>query len=223
MDCSIAAVTVSVALAVTAFPAADTVTVPGFRVVTKPVEFTVATVVSDVDQVAVVSALEVPSEKVPVAVNCCVSPAAIDDPWGDTVMDCRIAAVTVSAAFPVTALELADTVTAPGFRVVTNPVELTVASVGSEVDQVTVVSALELPSEKFPVAVNCCVSPAATDGPWGDTVIACRVTGDGNGLFLLPPPQATRIPRLHTATTDKHRHRQLELRQRSIDFLHATS
>ena len=58
--------------------------------------------------------------------------------------------------------EAAVTVTVPCLRVVTRPEESTVASVVSETDQVTVLTVLDVPSEKVPVAVNCCVNPAAT-------------------------------------------------------------
>lgn len=56
--------------------AAETVTVPCFSVCTSPVAFTVAIVISELDQTTLVRVCEVPSEKAPVAVNWSVSPAA---------------------------------------------------------------------------------------------------------------------------------------------------
>ena len=42
------------------------------------------------------------SLKVPVAVNCCVAPLAIDGFAGVTAIDCSVAAVTVSTVEPLT-------------------------------------------------------------------------------------------------------------------------
>ena len=58
--------------------------------------------------------------------------------------------------------EAAVMLTMPCLRVVTRPEESTVARVGSETDQVTALTVLDVLSEKVPVAVNCCVNPAAT-------------------------------------------------------------
>ena len=48
-----------------------------------------------------------PSLKVPVAVNCSVSPLAIEGFAGVTLIDASVAAVTVSVIFPVTPLNTA--------------------------------------------------------------------------------------------------------------------
>ena len=61
--------TVSGALPLTDPDDAEMVTAPGLSVVTSPVGLTTASVASEVDHSAVVSTFELPSEKLPVAVN----------------------------------------------------------------------------------------------------------------------------------------------------------
>ena len=51
--------------------------------------------------------------KVPVAVNCCVCPVAIDGFAGVTAIDCNVAAVTVNIVEPVTPLNVALIVDVP--------------------------------------------------------------------------------------------------------------
>lgn len=88
---------------------------------------------------------------------------------GDTVKAVGRAGPTVNGAFPLTVPDVAVMVTAPCFNVAASPVEEIVAMVGSELAQFTLASGAELPSENFPVALNCCVKPAATAAVWGDT------------------------------------------------------
>jgi hypothetical protein len=65
--------------------------------VAKPVALIVATPVAAEFQVTcVVMSIKEPSENIPVAVNCCVSPLAIEGFAGVTAMFCRVAAVTVT-------------------------------------------------------------------------------------------------------------------------------
>ena len=127
--------------------AAVTVTVPGLSVVSSPVELTVANVGSELDQLAVASGLVVPSEKLPIAVSCCASPAATDAFGTVTIMDCRVAASIRKGALPLREPDAAITVTVPLLSVVSNPLEVIVASVVSDVDQLTVASNFVVPSE----------------------------------------------------------------------------
>src|SRR5262245_43784835 len=77
------------------------VLVPGVTPVATPVlGLIVATPAADDDQLAGIGAV-VPSEKMPVAVNGCCEPFGIDGVGGDTLIDCRIALVTVSVVVPV--------------------------------------------------------------------------------------------------------------------------
>src|SRR5258708_36254791 len=98
-------------------------------------------------------------------------------------------------AFPVTEPDTADTVTIPALNVVSSPVDVIVARVGSDVDQFAVASGFELPSENVPDAANCCVSPAATDGFGALTVIDCRLA-EARPKAVLPllEPEGARAP-----------------------------
>src|SRR6185437_9518435 len=92
-----------------------------------------------------------------------------------------------------TEADAAEMVAEPALSVVASPFPSTVAKVASEVDHVTpVVSGFMLPSEKVPVAVNCCVKPAATEALPGVTEIDCRVgvagIDDEGEEFEFPPP-----------------------------------
>jgi len=68
------------------------------------------------------------SLNVPVAVNCCVSPWAIDGFAGVTAIDCSTAAVTVSVVEPVTPPNIALIALIPGATPVASPVLLIVAT-----------------------------------------------------------------------------------------------
>src|SRR5580698_6374927 len=111
METSVACVTISEVEPLTA-PAADVdaavmVAVPLPMVVASPVELMVAMVRSLELQVEeLVTSCVVPSENVPVAVNCCVVPEARIGPAGVTVMETRTA-VTVSEVEAVTEAEVA--------------------------------------------------------------------------------------------------------------------
>jgi hypothetical protein len=98
--------------------------------------------VSDEAQVTfVVRSWVVLSEKVPVAANCLVVPAAIEGSVGVTSIDTSVAVVTVSPVVPEMLPRVAVMVTAPDATAVASPsVPLaleTVAMVSSEEDQVT--------------------------------------------------------------------------------------
>ena len=65
----------------------------------------------------------------------------------------------------------------PAARLVANPVELMVATeVEDELHKTLPVTVLMEPSEYVPVAVNCCVAPAVTEGDGGATAIETNVT-----------------------------------------------
>jgi hypothetical protein len=78
------------------------VTTPPPCPVTKPVVFTVAMVLSDVDHVTEGLMRRVlPSLKVPVAVNCAPDAGARSVPPGVIAIDVKVAVVTVNGALPV--------------------------------------------------------------------------------------------------------------------------
>ena len=107
---------------------------------------------------------------------------------GVTTMDIKFAAapVTLSVAVPVIVPDCAVMVTTPATRALASPVLLIEATLASEVDQVKeVVKAWLLPSENWPVAVNCWLAPGITEATPGDT---CKETSDGVGPGGVPPP-----------------------------------
>ena len=105
METSTAAVAVNVVWPVTPLCVAEIVALPAFFEVASPVALTVAIVVSEDAHVAVFVKFCVElSEKVPVAVNCCVFPAATDGFAGVTAIETSTAAVAVNVVCPVTPL-----------------------------------------------------------------------------------------------------------------------
>src|SRR5277367_4466085 len=98
IDCSTAAVTVSVTPGLVTLPdAAVMLVVPAATPVATPLALIVpAAVFDDVQLTPVVNAAVLPLLYVPVAVYCCVSPAAMLAVAGVTAIDCSTAAVTVS-------------------------------------------------------------------------------------------------------------------------------
>ena len=113
------------------------------------------------------------SLKVAVAVNCVVVPGAIVEFAGVTAMEAKVAPVTLSEAVPLTEPEVAVIVAVPVRMPMANPLELIVAEF-DELLQVTFCSSCVLPSSKLPVALNCCVVPAAIDIGEGVTEIELK-------------------------------------------------
>ena len=79
----------------------------------------------------------VPSLNVPVAVNCCVAPFAIDGFAGVTAIDCNVAAVTVSTVEPLIDDDVAVIVELPTPAPLARPAALIVAMLVVPEDQVT--------------------------------------------------------------------------------------
>jgi hypothetical protein len=177
IDCNVAAFTVSKVEPLIDDDVAVMVEVPMPAPVARPAALIVAVVVVPDDQVTVdVRFCVVPSLNVPVAVNCCVAPLAIDGFAGVTAIDCSVAAVTVRTVEPLIAPEVAVIVEFPTPAPVARPAALIVAVVVVPEDQVTLdVRFCVVPSLKVPVAVNCCVAPLAIDGFAGVTAIDCSV------------------------------------------------
>lgn len=107
-----------------------------------------------------------PSEKVPVAVNCWVVPRAILRLVGVTAMDTSEAAVTVRVVVPEIVPDVAVIVVEPVAAGVANPCEpaallMAATPVLDELHAAAVVRFWVLPSENVPVATNCWVVPRA--------------------------------------------------------------
>jgi hypothetical protein len=115
---------------------------------------------------------------VPVAVNCWVRPAATLGFAGVTAIETSAAWSTVSVVLPVTDADVAETVVVPTAMVVASPPAAIVAAAVFEDTHVAedVRSRVDR-SVYVPVAVNCCVSPAATLGFGGVTAIETSAAG----------------------------------------------
>jgi hypothetical protein len=133
------------------------VLVPTPAPVAKPALVMVAVAVVPDDQVTdVVRFCVLLSLNVPVAVNCCVAPFAIDGFAGVTAIDCSVAAVTVSTVDPLTEPDVALMVLVPTPAPVAKPVLVMVATeVVAEPHVTDVVRFCVLLSLNVPVAVNC--------------------------------------------------------------------
>src|ERR1700691_2112106 len=131
-DTNTGAVTAKLAEPVMVPEVAVIVVVPGARLVAKPALVTVAIVVADEVHVTVVRVCVVPLLYVPVAVNCCFSPAGIDGDAGVTAIDVSTAAVTVSVAPPWMVPDVAVITTAPFATLVAKPPLVTVATVAAD-------------------------------------------------------------------------------------------
>src|ERR1700678_977327 len=178
IDCSVAAVTVSKVDPLMDDDVAVIVEVPTPAPLARPVVLIVAVVVVPEDQVTLdVRFCVEPSLNVPVAVNCCVAPLAIDGFAGVTAIDCSVSAVTVSKVEPEIDDDVAVIVELPTPAPLARPPVLIVAMVVVPEDQVTLdVKFCVVPSLNVPVAVNCCVAPLAIDGVAGVTAIDCSVS-----------------------------------------------
>src|SRR5271166_5891740 len=177
MDTSVAAVTVNVVLPETLPLVALIVVLPALSAEARPPPLIVAVVVLDDAHVtlAVRFCIEL-SLYVPVAVNCCVPPAATDGFTGVTAMDTSVAAVTVNVVLPETLPLVALIVVLPNFNAAARPPLLIVAVVVLDDAHVTLAVRLCVELSLYvPVAVNCCVPPAATDGFTGVTAMDTSV------------------------------------------------
>jgi hypothetical protein len=161
IDWSAAAVTVNPVEPEMLPSVAEMVTGPGATAVAKPVLLIVAQVVSDEAQVTWLVKFSVdPSDNVPVAVNCSVSPTARLVLAGVTAIDWSAAAVIVRPVDPEMVPSVAEIVTGPGATAVASPALLIVAQVVSDEAHVTWLVKFSVdPSDNVPVAVNCSVSP----------------------------------------------------------------
>jgi len=152
--------TVAVVLPLTEPEAAVMVVVPRLRAVARPLTVIDATLVFEEVHVAVpVMSCVVPSEKVPVAVNCCKVPSGMEGFVGVTAIEVTVAPVTVKSAFPKTFPEAAVMVEVPAANPMARPgapFTLMLATAGlPEVHCTEPVMFCVLPSLNVPMAVNC--------------------------------------------------------------------
>jgi hypothetical protein len=183
IDTRVAAVTVMTVELLTVPDVAVMLAVPCPAPVATPALLIVAVAgVSDVHVAVLVRFCMLPSVYVPIAVNCCVVPRAIEGVGGVTAIETSAAAVTVSTVDPLIDPEVAVMLAVPSATVVAipivEPVLLIVATlVVSELHCTVVVMFCMLPSVYVPVAVNCCVAPSGSVGIAGVTAIDTNVAG----------------------------------------------
>jgi hypothetical protein len=133
----------------------------------------------------------VPSEYVPVAINCRLAPTRMVAVAGVTAREDRVAEFTVRKAFPEiegSMMEAALMVAVPAETAKATPVLSIVATDVSDEFQVTCVAKV-VPSEYVPVAVSCWVLPTGTFAVEGATAIEFRVAADTVKVAVpdLPP------------------------------------
>ena len=178
MLCNAAAVTVNTVEPLMSPTVALTLEVPTATPWARPVAPIVATeLVADAQVTEPVMTAVVASEYVPVATNCWFAPATIDGLAGVTAMLCNVAEVTVSTVEPLTSPSVAVMLEVPVARPVARPLVAPMVAV-AVVPEAHVTAAVRSrcePSLYVPVAVNCCVSPAAIEGLAGVTAMLCRV------------------------------------------------
>jgi hypothetical protein len=174
MDCSVAVVTVRVVLPKMFPEVAMMPAEPAPIQVASPLGAIMATEgVSEDQATEEVRFCDVPSEYVPIAMNCIVKPAGMDGlAVAATAMDCNVAAVTVRAVLPEMLPEVALMSAEPIPMLVTRPLGAIMATeVVPEVQITEDVIFCDVPSEYVPVAVSCIVRPAGTDGLAGATAM----------------------------------------------------
>jgi hypothetical protein len=139
-------------------------------------------VVSDVQVAVLLRFCVLPSVNVPVAVNCCAVPFAIDGLAGVTAIDTNIAVLTVSVVVPLTEPELAVMFALPTPTLLATPgvgppVLIVLTPGVSELHSTVSVMFCVLPSVYVPVAVNCSVVPSGITGTAGVTAIDTSAAG----------------------------------------------
>lgn len=141
----------------------------------------ITTAEDDELQVAVeVRSCVLPSVKVPVAVNCCVVPKAIEGFCGLIAIETSAAGFTTNVAVALIAPEPTPMVVVPALSVVASPFVPTVLLIVATTATVELhcplcVRSCVVPSVNVPVAVNCCVVPRATVAVWGVITIDTSV------------------------------------------------
>jgi len=123
-------------------------------------------------------------------VNCCVPPAATEGITGVTAIETSVAGVTVSKVFPLTLPLVALIVVLPVSSAEARPALLIVAAVAFDDAHVTFAVTVRVEASLYvPVAVNCCIPPAASDGFSGVIAIDTSFAGATGSLGVETEPQ----------------------------------
>ncbi len=137
MELRVAVFTVSVVVLVIAPTVARIVLVPTARLEARPLaEIVAAAVLLEVQEAEAVRSSVLLSEKVPVAVNCCVTPTGMERLVAVTAMDTSVAAVTVMVVLLLLPPKLVVMVEEPTLAAVASPVLLMVTALVLEVQVV---------------------------------------------------------------------------------------
>jgi hypothetical protein len=207
MEDWLAEVTVRVVIPETVPEVAVTAAVPIAMAVAKPLMLTVATNgLDELQATCVVISWVVPSEKVPVAVNCWVVPPGTLGLAGVIVMEDRVAEVTVRVVLCETAPEVAVMVVVPAVRAVARPLLLTTATEVSDELQVTkLVISPPGATGNVPVAVNCWVVPTGMIGLSGVTLmeVGCSIPSPHAFKDTAKDPRIN-IPRINLTFFIRH-------------------
>lgn len=201
MDTNAAGVTVKIDVPESEAKVAVITAVPAPTLSDKPslpaVLLIVATVPSfEVHAAEVVRSCVLPSVYVPVAVNCCVVPIAMDALGGVTAIETSTAGVTVNVVFPDTAPDSAAIVVVPLPTPEADPFRpaalLIVATPGlDELHRAVLVISCWVRSLKVAVAENCCVVPKGMLGIAGVTATDTTIAGvTVSPVEPLTPPTA---------------------------------
>ena len=145
---------------------------------------------SEVHVAVAVRSCELPSPNVPVAMNACFVPRAMDALSGVTASDTSAPEVTINVVEPCTPPRLAEMTAEPLPAPVANPPLpsplLIVAVEGvSELHDALAVTSWVLPSVNVPVAVNCWFAPDVMAGNAG--VIAMDTSAAGFTVRFVVP------------------------------------
>ncbi len=133
----------------------------------------------------------VPSEKIPVALNCWVAPRIMPELTGVTRMYTGTAVVTIMIVELEMLPDVAVIVVEPAAAAVAiPPAAMVAAAVFDELHFTDVVISCWVPSEKVPVAVNCSIEPTLMIRFAGVTAMDTSVVGV-TLLWLLAPQPAT--------------------------------
>ncbi len=137
MELRVALFTVKVVVVVTAPTVARIVLLPTARLEARPLAVIVAAaVLLEVQEAEAVRSCVLLSEKVPVAVNCCVTPTGMEGLAGVMAMDTRVAEVTVMVVLLLLPPKLAVMVEEPRLAAVARPGLLIVAALVLEIQVV---------------------------------------------------------------------------------------
>ena len=178
IDSSVAFVTVSVTLALTVPSAAVIITLPGLNPFASPLSLPIfaTCVLDELHEDCAVRLRVLPSLNVPIASNCSLVVSAIVVFPGRIASDARSAAFTSATVVPLIPSQAAIMVVLPRFSPVASPLAVIDATpLFDELHATVPVMSCVLPSEKVPVAVNCCNVPSGIDGFAGVTVIEVNV------------------------------------------------